>query len=153
MIRFVTAIVLCVSLGACNMGGGKMSDQISNGVPVSTKPIAFFKKGLTGATKIEPSIMTAQFDFTCEAAFDGRSPQARADASVQYSALAREKVAPGFPINARIRTSYMKEVFDRSVAEQGCAPTKINFASQTRDSAAVMQFVLDNKLLTAMMKP
>lgn len=152
MIKYITAAVLCAGLAGCSTGGGKMSDQISNGVMVSAKPIDFFKKGLTGQRKIEPSVMTAQFDFSCEAEFDGRSAEARANASAQYSALARTKVASGFVINPRMRNGYMREVFKRSLTEQGCAPTKLQFARKTSDASEVMRFIMENKLLAAMMQ-
>ena len=154
MLRLIAALIATLGLAACNgqpldggLGGPKMVDSIQNAVPVAATPIRYFKQGTKGESNIPPSIEAATFTFVCDANFpSGGTLQERANASAQYSSLAREKVT-GWMTNPRIKGEQMREVFAQSVTAQGCAPENITYANQTNDEIEVAKFVIENNLL------
>lgn len=154
MLRLTAVLIATLGLAACNgqpldggLGGPKMVDSIPNGVPVAADPIRYFKQGNKGDSNVSPSIQAATFNMVCDPNFAGGGTlQQRANASAQYSRLAREKVM-GWMTNPRIKGELMREVFAQSVAAQGCAPADILYATQTFDEIEVAQFVIENNLL------
>ncbi|WP_417722280.1 hypothetical protein [Salipiger sp.] len=125
-----------------------MSDAIPDAVTVTAAPVVFFRQGVRGAFQQAPALMTASFVMACSPEFDGRSLQARADASAGYSDVARRHVA-AWLVNPRIKNEMMQEIFPRSRREQGCAPQDIRFATKTDDQIEVAEFVILNNLMPA----
>ena len=112
-------------------------------VKVTSKPVTFFQQGVTGARNMAPSVQAITIDFTCIASFDGRSPQARANRSMQYSVLARER-ATSWLVNPRIKGGWIREIQAQSVPNEGCEPDykSIKMRTVTTNAVEVMTFVM-----------
>lgn len=154
MFRLTAALIATLGLAACNgqpldggLGGPKMVDAIANGVPINAAPIRYFHQGVRGAENSPASLSEATFNLVCDPNFaGGGTMQQRADASAQYSEIAREKVL-SWLVNPRVKGELMREVYAQSVAAQGCAPADISFQQITTDEIEVAQFVIENDLL------
>ncbi len=120
-------------------------------VAVFSEPHEFLMRGLRGARTVPPSIQTVKFKFQCLKNFDGRSAQERANASAQYADIYQRKSADLIMIN-RIVFGWIKQIEDRSIAEQGCeiypqvSAKTVIFETVTDDPATVIQYALRHKL-------
>lgn len=147
MIRLTRAMIAALGLAACNgqpldggLGGPKMVDAIPNGVQVAAAPITYFHQGVRGGENRPASISTAQFIFLCDPNATG-SLQERANASAQYSKIAREKLL-FWLVNPRVLGELKREVHAQSVPNQACAVKDIVFTQTTTDPLEVAKFTL-----------
>lgn len=140
-----------ITLSAC-ASTPRVDTTIGNGVPVTAKPLTFFHQGVRGDQTRDASISTATFGFMCDANFaGGGSLQERADASAQYSKIAKEKVLYWL-VNSMVMRELTYEVSSQSVGAQGCAATDVKLATVTTDPVEVMEFTRDNQLLGKIME-
>ncbi|MDG1377053.1 MAG: hypothetical protein P8P56_08560 [Yoonia sp.] len=141
-----------LGLAACGASTPRVDTTIANGVLVTAKPIQYFHQGVRGDRNQTASISNATFVFTCDANFTGGGTlQQRADASAQYSKIAREKVL-FWLVNSQIMRELKYEVSSQSASAQRCAVTDLQLTQVTTDPLDVMKFTIDNGLLGKIME-
>ncbi len=114
-------------------------------VEVTAEPVTFFLQGVRGQTNRPPTVQALAITFTCIKDFDGRSAQTRANRSVQYSVLARER-ASSWLINPSAKWRWIHEIRAQSVPNEGCSPQykTLQMQSVMEDPLDVMEFVLQH---------
>ena len=115
-------------------------------VQVAAEPFDILWRGVKGAQHRPMQIHRVQFNMTCLENFDGRSVQARADASRQYATVFRER-ATDFLMNTSKLASWNGEVSRQSVSAQGCTAIGTPQTQLVSEQpTAVMGFVVANNL-------
>lgn len=112
-------------------------------VNVAAKPVEFFLQGYRGRGSRPPEISALTITFNCLRDFDGRSAQERADRSVQYSTLYRDR-ATEYLINPRIKGGWLREIQRHSVPNEGCDPQykTLFFETVTQDPREIIKFMV-----------